>query len=216
MGLSLIACRPPRGARGPPAKIPAAFDSLNGSRMNVIKTFLLFRKFGPFLRKRAFPVLLIWASVVLVYWTLTSGLGVFLEGCGREELTLTSLMSFADGRVVAVLFFGVMAIMGLFTMMLLNLNHGARDRNRMTLFFYDLLDEVSSAATHVGAALAAAIVHQAVLERSVFHWGVVEKGNAATAFAYIFLGLLAFRHAETEGNEEKKAKENEEDDSALE
>jgi len=170
-----------------------------------VKKYLFFRKFWPFLRKRAFPVMLIWASVVLVYWTLTSGLGLFLEGCGRDGLTLTSLMNFADGRVVAVLFFGVMAIMGVFTVMMLNLSHDERDRNRMTLFFYDLLDEVSSASTHVGAALIAALAHQAALAASEFHWGVAEQGTAATAALYIVLGLAAFRHVDTQaGSSEKR------------
>lgn len=164
-----------------------------------LKTYLLFRKAKPFLLKRLFPVALIWASVVLVYWALTSGLGVFLEGCGRAGLELTSLVNFADGRVVAVLFFGVMAIMGVFNVMMLNISHDDRDRNRMTLFFYDLLDEVSSASTHVGAALGAAIAHQAAMSSFAFQWDAIARGKVATAIGYVCIGLLAYRHAETDG-----------------
>jgi hypothetical protein len=164
-----------------------------------LKTYLLFRKAKPFLLKRLFPVALIWASVVLVYWALTSGLGVFLEGCGRAGLELTSLVNFADGRVVAVLFFGVMAIMGVFNVMMLNISHDERDRDRMTLFFYDLLDEVSSASTHVGAALGAAIAHQAAMSSFAFQWDAIARGKVATAIGYLCIGLLAYRHAVTDG-----------------
>lgn len=166
-------------------------------RMPDLKTYLLFRKFKPFMAKRLFPVALIWASVVLVYWALTSGLGLFLAEEGRPSLQLTSLTNFADGRVIAVLFFGIMAIMGVFTVLMLNVSHDERDRDRMTLFFYDLLDEVSSASTHVGAALAAAIVHQAAMSFSSYHWDAIARGKVATALGYIGIGLLAYRHAQT-------------------
>lgn len=161
-----------------------------------VKTYLLFRKTKPFLLKRLFPVSLIWASVVLVYWALTSGLGLFLAKEERQSLELTSLTNFADGRVVAILFFGVMVIMGVFTVLMLNVSHDANDRNRMTLFFYDLLDEVSSASTHVGAALVAAIVHQAVASPFGLYWDRPGRLRAIAALAYICIGWLAFRHSE--------------------
>lgn len=162
-----------------------------------IKTYLLVRKTGPFIIKRLLPVSLIWASVALVYWTLSSGLEFFVEGGGQPALELTSLGNFADGRLVAILFFGVMAIMGLSNILMLNVSHDSNDRNRMTLFFYGLLDEVSSASTHVGAALGASKAYLIWTSAFAYQWDLAEKRSVVIILAYLCIGWATYRHEAT-------------------
>lgn len=83
-----------------------------------------------------------------------------MDGHGRPRLELTSLANCVDGRLVAILSFGMMAITGLSNILMINASYDSNDRNRMRLFFYGLLYEVSSASTHVSAALGAARPYQ--------------------------------------------------------
>ena len=149
----------------------------------------MFQKMRPFFDKRFFPVAILWCGVLLIYNLVSSGIGYLMDKGSPTTLNLMSMTSFGDWRVVAILAVGTMAVMGLLSIVQLNINTNSLDRVRIDQFIKRLWDEASSAATHAGAATVASMYcgYPSV--------GLtLAKQQVATAIALFMIAFLAFHH----------------------
>lgn len=155
------------------------------------KSYLLFKKFKSYLKKRVLPIALLWFSVAFSYWTLTDVVGTFLVPNQQSKIELIPLENLADGKVVSVLIIGIAVLTLVFLIVSLNVNNDATDREGVMRLLYSTLDEVSSAATHIGMTLVAAYLYQWVTA-GLQLYGVMNK--IMTVLAYLLIGWVLFWH----------------------
>lgn len=148
----------------------------------IMKRSKMYRKARPFCDTRLFPVAILWACVLLVYLTAAKGIGFLSQSGGDLRLSLVNLSSFGDGRLVLVLVLATLALKAFTSLIELNVNRSSINRANVDRFNRRMWDEVSSASTHVAAALFASVFLQESVQASS------ATAPARTLFA---LGLIA-------------------------
>lgn len=169
---------------------------------------MMVRKFLPFLKKRLFTVSMIWLSVVLFYNLVALGFEYMVKPGGGNRLELTPISSFGDGRLVLVLSLAALTLMGVFSLILLNVNRDSVSVDRVHRFLYGLWDEVSSASTHVGAALFASLYYSTGTITSPTHSPNLDGRTVLLAASYVIVGYLAFYYDPEIEQNASKALEN--------
>lgn len=144
---------------------------------------------GPFIKRRLFPVALLWTGVLFTYVAAGTLLQAMAADGRAVNFRPVALESFADGHLVAALSLGTLSLMGFFSLVLMNVSVSGGDQTRVLDFLYRVWDEVSSASTHVGCALAVSATYLSFAGRgSSAHWL-----DALSVACYILFGFLAFR-----------------------
>ena len=154
------------------------------------------RKLVSYVGQRQFAVVLLW----IAGGGLLKLFNVIVDAATDQPhapLKLLSLGVFVDYRLIVMLVAGVLVIAGLVTLMLTNLTLDKDDREYIINFLSRLWDEVSSAATHAGAALTAAEIYfpgsvWGPTISTAVSWGVIA--------IYFLAGYLAYRLDEKTGS----------------
>lgn len=122
-------------------------------RLVMIKGSKLYRKVRPFCDNRLYPVLLMWGCSLLACKTMVWAMGYLTEGEQHPQLNLVNLSTFGDGRAILLLALSVLMVMAVSFVIKTNVNASSINQASVDWWTRRLWDEVSSAATHAGAAL---------------------------------------------------------------
>ena len=139
-----------------------------------------------YFKERALPVSLLWICIAAGYRALPNAVLNLLDVAGdggKFELT-----AFVDARLLLLLGFGFVALLAVFAIVEKGLSFGPREHANRSEFFDRLWDEISGAASHIGAG-AAAMWFLVSSPKSPFPWVTV---------AWIILAVFAFRQGRRE------------------
>lgn len=112
-------------------------------------------KLWPFFLTRLCPIFILWTGVVCVYGIATLTLDNLKDKGGDALRTGLNFNLFLDGTMVFTIFFGAILAIAFFTILFMNLNTEQSDNNNLSEFNCRIIDEVSSASTHVSFAILA-------------------------------------------------------------
>jgi len=166
----------------------------------MFKKSKIYRKAGPFMDNRFFPVLILWGCVLAVYNCATWGIEYLSDGAQSVHLTLVSLASFGDGRVVMLLSLATLAVMGLTSLLFLNVNRRSLNLKNIDLIVYRMWDEVSSASMHASAALFVSVYGRAGED---VHYSL--SMGPTRMLPAVALAVMAFLFYHWEGDAEPEA-----------
>lgn len=149
-------------------------------------SYALIRKAKPFVLKRLVPITMLWLAACIVFWCLSS----IVQELGAEgkptSFTLVGLKTFADGRLVGVLALSALSLIGLFSLLFMNIEFTDDEQHRGLRFLFRLWDEVSSASTHAACALLAAFIYKSHSEAAP------PLADWVTLGIFLLVGFLAF------------------------